>query len=262
MSTAPYPIFEGFSLQDSNYISSTITYRNIPSRSLSSEKIARKPGVKLLSTDFGSKDVSISGYILGSSASDLQTKIDSFHSNVTRKNAGTLYVDTDRYGTATVKSVAIGDPHYAQDMVPVDIEFLMADPFFRSSQQSVTIAIAAGTATSSETITISGSVFAEPSIIYRAPAGAGQTTTSGVKIEYQGTGETVTWSGTGATTTLAYGSSVTFDYAVHTILEDTTEVDLEGYFSRWEPGVQNFIVTFSGTAAGGQLEFNYDPRYL
>lgn len=257
-----YPQFDGFSLNDDTYISTNIEYRSMTDRNLRTRYIARKPGARLIGTDFGTRTIRIQGHIIGSSHSDLQDKIDDLHSNVTRKEDGLLYISTDRYGTATAQSIGIGDPHYTQDYVPFDLELLMVDPFFYNLQHSTSYTIASGNVNSSLSITISGSVFAEPEIIYNAPAGSGQTTTSGVIIEYDATAESVTWSGTGATTTLAYGDSVSFDYNSHKILEGTEESEIEGFFSRWEPGYQTFTVTFSGTACGGTLNFNYNPRYL
>jgi hypothetical protein len=173
-----------------------------------------------------------------------------------------LVIDDDRTGTAVPLTVTIADPHYAQDFIPFEIEFLMTDPFWYGTQQVVAWNVGAGTSSQAYSVTVSGSVFAEPSLTYEAPAGGGQTTTSGVIVEYSPTSETVTWSGTGVTPNLAYGSAVKFDYAHHKILEDTNEVDIEGVFSRWEPGATAFTVTWSGTAAGGTLEFAYQPRYL
>lgn len=257
-----YPEFEGFSLQDDNYITREMEYRNTPVRSLDREKISRRPGVKLLANEFGERSVRINGYILGSSASDLQDKIDDLHDNITRQNEGSLYVTADRYATATVVSVGIADPHYAQDFVPFEIEFLLADPFFYTSSHNVTWTVVSGTDSTTKTVTISGTVFAEPTLTYYSPDASGQTTTSGIIVEYETTSETVTWSGTGATASLAYGDDVTFDYANHLILEATDSVDVEGVFSRWEPGSTQFTVTFSGTCQGGSLGLDYQPRYL
>ena len=258
MPAAPYPTFDNFSLQDENYITSEIVYRTIPNRELESQKVSRRPGTKLISSEFAERSVSIRGSIIGTSPSNLQTLIDAIHTNITRKESVVMYTDSDRYGTATVRSVAIGDPHYSQDYVPMEMELVMNDPFFYGLQTSVSLSIPAGTTTYNSSITISGSVFAEPTFVYNSPAGGGVTTTSGIKVTYGPTAEYVTWSGTG----LAQSSSVTFDYDSHRILEGTTEAALEGVFSRWEPGAQSFTVTFSGTANGGTLGISYPPRYL
>jgi predicted phage tail component-like protein len=262
MSGKPYPTFDGFSLQDDNFISSNVIYRNSPSRNLDSQKITRRPGSKLIATDFGEKTINISGNIVADSSSELQTLIDSFNANVTRKESGIMYVDSDRSAVATVKSVGIGDSHYNQSYVPFEIEFLLNDPFFYGLQQTVSYTIVSGTASMTDTITISGSVFAEPSITFASNAGTGYTTTSGISIIYNNTNETVTWSGTSGHSSLSYGNLIQFDFSNHRIIEEITETEIEGVFARWEPGQQTYQVTFSGTSQGGTLNFAYQPRYL
>lgn len=257
-----FPVFDGFSLQDEHYILEEIEYRNMPARSLSAEKIARRAGMKLLSHEWGPRVVKMKGAIVADSASDLRAKIDELHQYVTSKDEGVLAIESDRTGTATVSQVTITDPHYAQDYVPFEIEFFMADPFFYGPQLMTEFTVVSGTSSMTETITISGSAFAEPSIRYIAPVtGGGYTTTSGVSIEYVMTSERITWSGT-SRSTMSYDSTLTFDYSTHRILEDLVAVDVEGVFARWQPGAATFTTTFSGLAQGGTLEFNYRPRYL
>lgn len=258
-----FPKFDGFSLNDDNYIISNIEYRTIPTRSLDLQKIARKPGVKFLATEFAERKVRFSGYIVGSSASDLQTKIDNFHSNVTRKTTGVLEVVDGRQTDATVSTVAIADPHYAQDMVPIEIEFMMADPFFYNSiQHGHTWAVTSGTVSQTFSITISGSAYAEPAIVYSAPGSSGESIISSLGIQYTPTSEVVTWSGSSGTGYLAYGNTISFNYSTQTILEGITQVTTSGVFSRWEPGLTSFTLNFKDEAPGGTLSLNYYPRYL
>lgn len=256
-----YPQFDGFSLQDSNYIMSEITYRLIPKRQVESDKVLRRPGVKILSADFTQRIVSMKGSIVASSVTDLRNKIDSLHTNVTRKDTGQLYIESDRYGYATVDNIIIGDPYYSQSYVPIEIQFFMPDPFFYGESQTVAYTVTSGTVTGNYSITISGSVFAEPSIVYSTTSGSGYTTTSGVIIEYVPTGETITWSGSTGNA-LAYNSSLTFDYTEHLLLEGQSTVHPTGVFQQWDPGATTFNVTYSGVSTGGTLEFSYQPRYL
>jgi predicted phage tail component-like protein len=262
MPVRPYPTFDGFSLQDDNYITSEVIYRNSPSRSLESQKIARRPGTKLVATDFSEKTITLTGSIVGTDSVNLQSLIDNLHSNVTRKEVGVMYVTADRSANATVRSVGISDAHYSMDYVPFEIEFLLNDPFFYGLQQMVTYTIASGTASMTDIITISGSVFAEPSITYIAPTAIGHTLTAGIEVVYNNTGETVSWAGSGSPATLAYSDSVQFDFNNHRIIEGVTETAIEGVFARWEPGIQTYQVTFSGLAQGGTLNFAYQPRYI
>jgi len=224
---------------------SEITYRTIPVRDLVMEAITRKPGKKLISHEFAERRIKMAGFILGTDETDLTTKIDALHSNITRKESGILSIDANRSIEATVASVAIGDPHYAQNIVPMDIEFVATQPFYMGTQQTVTIAIPANTITQTITLTVSGSVFAEPTIIYSAVAGTGESNVQRIDIEYDPTGETLTWSGGGDP--LDLGSYVKFDYNSQIILEGAAEIEPSGVYSRFEPGARDIILTFQGT---------------
>lgn len=257
------PQFGSFSLQDANYVTSEVEYRSIPSRAIVLENIARKPGKKLVADEFIERRIKLAGWILGSDSNNLITLIDNLHSNITRKTSGTLTIDANREIEAIVASVTIPEPHYTQSAVPFELEFLAAEPFWKGPQQTVSLTVVSGTGephTQAFTITISGSVFTEPSITYNAPAGAGTTTTSGVIIKYEPTAETVTWSG--GNNGVAYGSFVKFDYQNQLVLEDSAKIEAAGVFSRWEPGATNVTITYSGQAQGGSLDFVYRPRYL
>ena len=258
--------FGSFSLQDSVYLTSDVSYRTIPARDIVLENIVRKPGKKVISQEFIERRIKLAGWILGSDSSDLITRIDNLHSNVTRKNSGTLSIDTNKEIEAIAASVVIPEPHYTQSMVPFEIEFLAVEPFWKGPQLTVSLTVTSGSSephTQTVTVTISGTVFAEPSITYNAPAGIGNTTTSGIRIEYEPTDEIITWSGTvAATPTLAYGNLIKFDYQNQQILEGVAAVEPSGVFARWEPGETNFTVTYSGRAQGGSLDFVYRPRYL
>lgn len=239
------PTFDSFSLNDSHYITSEIEYRTIPNRELAMESISRKPGRKLISQEFAERHIRLSGWILGDDASDLLDKINDLHENVTRKDSGTLSVDTDKEIAATVASVAVMDPHYTQSMIPMDIEFIAVDPFFQGTQQTVTLDVPVGPKYQNITLTVSGSVFAEPTVTYTAPAGTGSTPTENIIVEYLSTAETVTWSGGG--TPLQYAEAVQFDYANQLILLDGGSEDISGVFSRWEPGSRNIKITYGIT---------------
>jgi len=255
-----YPTFGSFSLNDSNYICQNVEYRTIPNREISLEPISRKPGKKYLSNEFGERRIKLSGFIIGSSASDLQTKIDSLHTSVTRVSSGTLAFDATRSITATLSSLVIIDPQYSQTMVPFEMEFVAAAPFFEGTQLTANTTVANAVTTKTITTTISGSVFAEPTFTFTATAGSGYTTTSGITVTYSPTSEYVTWSG--GANFLPKGGSVQFDYANLLILQSGVEVNSAGAFSRWEPGSTTVSVAFGGSTQGGTLALVYKPRYL
>ncbi len=258
------PSFAGFSLQDDNYITSQVNYRTWPTRDTSTKKTARKPGSKFIAEEFGEKRISLMGYIIGSSVSDLKNKIDDFNASL-QKNSDILEVESGRYFTATAASVAIGDPRYSQDFVPFEVEFICADPFAYGDPLSATMTVTSGTVSQTLSTTISGSYFAEPEIKYTAPAGSGLTTTSGINITYRQSGEYVDWDGNTSGTGDTYidrGEAMTFDYKNYKILQGTTQVEHTGVFAQCKRGTANFDVIFGGTPLGGTLEISYVPRYL
>ena len=258
-----YPNFDGFDLQNDSYITSAITYRNSPERVLETQQITRRPGVRVLNSEFGSRKVSIEGSITGTDPDDLQSKIDALNLNVTRKVTGALYTRSNRYLNALLQSMSVGDAFYNQSYVPFTIDFLCYNPFFYDTQlSSVTWTVASGTVTLGDTVTISGSVFAVPTFTYMAHAGTGHTTTSGINLTYTTTGETLTWSGTGGLSAMSYSDVVTFDYDNELITQNAVNVEPWGFFSRWEPGQRSFTCTFSGTSQGGTLQMSYYARYL
>ena len=257
------PTYNSFSLQDTNYITSEVNYRTTPKRDIVLETIARKPGRKILSTEFGPREISLSGFILGTDVTDLKTRVDNFNSNVTQDTMGTLILETGREIQAIVDQVNIPDPFYTQAMVPFSVKFVCPDPFFYGAQQTATTTVTSGSTqprTQTITTTISGTIFAEPVIAYNAPGTTGNTTTSGIILEYEPTGQTTTWSGGGDT--LSYGNFVRFDYENQLILEGSTEIEAGGVFPRWEPGSTSFTMTFSGGVQGGTVDLIYRPRYL
>src|SRR3990167_5418367 len=275
--------FDAFSLQDSNYIITDTEYRTIPSREITLESIARKPGKKFLAEEFGERRIRLSGFIEGSSASDLITKIDDLHTNVTRKKIGTLSIDADRDIQTLVVLVAIAEPHYSQTIVPMSLEFVAAEPFYQGAQRVAVTAIAEGTASATITTTISGSVFTEPIITYTPKGGGSNTNIYRIDISYDQTVEEVTWSG--GNHPLSNADSVAFDYSNKIITEGNSEIEASGVFARFEPGSTNLTVTYyststsstttstssttrststtnTATLASPTITITYRPRYL
>lgn len=255
------PEFDSMSLQDDTYITSEIENRTWPSRAVETQKLSRRPGAKFVSDEFGERRIKMSGWIKGSSLSDLQTKIDTMN-NVLQRPSKLLQIYSGRFYTATAVSVAIGDTHYNQSIVPYEVEFLCADPFAYGTTVNASMTVTSGTIIQTYNITIAGSYFAEPIFTYTPPAGTGNTTTSGFKVVDMTTAEYVMWSGTGSSLYIPYGSFFQVDYQYYKTLLGTTQVNQAGVFSRWEPGNHTVQVTYMGNTVGGTFSMSYAPRYL
>lgn len=250
--------FDTFELQTDNIIISEVVYRNIAERVLDTAKVARRNGVKLLSDTYGAKQITMTGCIVADTASELQSYIDDLNLNVVSKGEGVLTMDNNRKIEALVSSMAIGDSHYNQSFVPLELEFLCPEPFFIGDNYTVNLTVTSGTISIPITTSISGTVFASPQIIYYAPEGTGVTTTSGIDIINNNSGEQISYYNASF---LNYGSSVTFDFNSLSILEDTTESDPTGTFFEWEAGSSSVTINFNDTV-GGTLVIQYDSRYL
>lgn len=257
------PTFNGFSLQDDNYITSRVEHHTAPARGVRLAKITAQPGSLQLGEEFGEKRIKLSGHILGSDAIDLRSKIDDLNKNVVKEVAKTLTIDSNRSYTATCSQSVISDPAYAVDYVPFELEFICADPFAYGDTHNVNWTVASGTTTTTKTVTISGSVFAEPTITFTSVGTSGYTTTSGIRLAHTNSGTFTAWSGTISGPKLAYGNFVAFNYGNQTVTTSGVSHDYSGnMLSRWEPEPNEFTVTFSGTTQGGTLALAYQPRYI
>lgn len=258
------PTFNGFSLNDSNFIAERITFKGYAERAVVRGRINRREGVKLLSTEFGEKQIKIDGVVIGSSASNLQSLLDDLKKNLTVEE-GALIVESNRTFSATVSALAIPDEHYNQSKAPFQVTFICSNPFAEGTSLTVVTPVISGTFTFSGRVNISGTMFARPTVIYTPPSSAGSTFIRRIDINHIPTGQTITISGLGSGTLqgLGYQNAVTVNFDTFTSLEGTTGVNNSGAFPRWEPGTNEFIITASGRAfPGGSVSVTYAPRYL
>lgn len=257
-----YPTFNSFSLQDSNFITERIEFKGYGSRAVIRGNINRREGVKLLATEFGEKQVDISGIVVASSSSTLQTLLDSMKMNLTEEE-GSLVLEQGRTFRATVIDLDIPDEHYNQSVARFTAKFMCSDPFSTGTLQTVSSNVVSGTFTYSGTVYISGTMFARPTVTF-TPAGAatGNTNIKKLVLTHTQTGQILTISGFGSGAGLSYANAVTLDLDAFTALEGSSAVDTAGGFPRWEPGTNNYTVTVSGRFPGGSVGLSYQPRYL
>lgn len=254
------PTFGTRSLQDDNYYTEDVQYRTPAPKDQSLIPIARRPGAKMVANEHREKKIVLKGWVKGSSASDLQSKVDDLQKDLHAVDQ-TLVIETGRTYTATLATLVIPDIHYNQTIVPFEAEFVCASPFAVGDSQTAAWATLSGMAEVDRTVTISGTVFAEPTITYTAPGSSGSATTSGLTIRNVTRGERVSWSGTGVAPTVGYGSTVSFNYKTLQCQLDSVDKDHTGKFSRFEPGNNQLIISFSGLCMGGTAQIAYAPRY-
>lgn len=260
---ATLPTFNNFSFNDSGFITERIEHKSFADRSAIRSKIARREGVKLQSTEFGEKEITIVGAIIKSSASELQASIDSMKKFI-QEEEGALVIETGRTYRATVTNLVIPDEHYNQSKANFELTLVSSDPFAEGSQLTVTQVVPSGLTTFSGFVMISGTFFVRPTITYNAPAGdgVGLTRISKIALTHMPTGQQVTVSGFGSGTSLVYNNTVSFNFDNFSTLEGSTAKDNSGSFARWSAGDNNYLLTFSGVSVGGTLQLSYNPRYI
>lgn len=257
------PTFEGFSLQDTNFITERIFFRGYADRAITRAKLNRREGIKLLGEEFGEKEIEISGVVIASSAAALQTLLDNMK-NAFRTEEGDLVIEQGRAYRATVSSLEIPDEHYNQSKTDFRATFICSDPFAEGDQLSVTQPVTSGLVNFSGMVNISGSFFVRPTVTYNPPSNTGPTFITLLALNHINSGQTVTVSGFGSGTPqgLGYQNSLTINLDDFTSFEGTTQIDNSGAFPVFEPGVNNYTVTASGRRfPGGSVTLTYKPRY-
>lgn len=254
--------FNGFSLDDSNFITERITFKGFAKRTLSAGGIARREGIKLLDTEFKEKIIVLDGAVIADSASELQTLLDSMKKSFTEEE-GNLILEAGRTFAATVKSLIIPDEHYNQSKTDFRVEFICSKPYAAGSQESAVIDIPSGIFTISGTTTISGTLFNRPVFVY-TPAGqsTGNTLIGQLELFIAQTGQTVTVSGFGSGLGLDYLNPVTIDLDTFSALEGSNVIDASGGFQEVEPVTIDFTLTANKVFPGGTLEISYNPKFL
>jgi predicted phage tail component-like protein len=258
------PTFNGFSLQDSNFITERIYFKPYAKRAITRAKINRREGVKVLGTEFGEKPITVEGVIIGSSPSNLQTLIDNMKSALTAEE-GALIIEADRTFTATVEQLDVPDEHYNQSKAPFRVEFVCTNPFAEGSLLTATANVPSGVFTFSGLVNISGTLFSRPTITYTPPSNTGSTLIRRIDLSHTPTGQVVTISGlgSGAAGGLGYQNAVTINLDSFTTLDGSSAINNSGAFPRFEPGNNAYVLTASGRAfPGGTVTVSYKPRYL
>lgn len=257
------PTFGTFSFNENGFITEKIEFRQFAQRATIRAKIARREGIKVLSTEFGEKQITIIGFVTASSPAQLQSMLDDLK-NLIQAEEGSLVVENGRTYRATVTNLVIPDEHYNQSKANFEVSFVTSDPFASGALLTVIQNVPSGTTTFSGYVSISGTFFVRPTIIYRPPDGdgSGRTGISKLVLVHEPTGQELTVSGFGNGVSLVYGVDISLNFDNFTSLEGATVKNNSGSFARWNTGDNNYFVQFTGPTVGGTIELSYQPRYL
>lgn len=249
------PMFEGFSLQDDTYITEQVNYRTRAKRRLQTEEIARRIGNKLINSQIQEKVIEITGMIVASTSSGLQSAVDDLQQNLSIVE-GDLVIDDGRTFVATCESLNIPDRRFTQTHVRFEAQFVCSQPFATGNQLSGGFVIPSGINSLTISTTISGTVTNRPTLTLVLPSGTGVSPIVEVDVQHVQTANTVTVSGT-----LNYTNDLVFNYDAFTVSEAGTTKDYVGQFDNLGPGSTSLTVTVSGQNDGIRGLLEYNPRY-
>ena len=119
--------FNNTDINNVTYISENTTQDSAPDRVLSSFKIARRDGEKLVSTFWGKKEIDINGYIVGTSQADFEAKADTLKGLLATQaaNLDIVYNGVTRRYVATAIEVKVNRDSYNIDWAPYSVKFLV-----------------------------------------------------------------------------------------------------------------------------------------
>jgi hypothetical protein len=247
----------GLVIDSDPYLIEEINYKNVPTRDQQTAIVTRKPRIKLLSNEWQQKEIEIKGRVFGSTPTDLLTKLDTLQQNMAVQSAA-LSIDSGRTYTVDLKAMDIPTQFYNVTMVSYTAKLLATDPFAYGTLLTASGTVASGIGNVTGTLTISGSVFAEPLLTIN-PKGAniGDSGIKAMKFTYTPTAEALTISGM-----FNYAAPVIVDFRNFLVTNSGVSSDYLGSFSRFTPGSNSFTITVtSGVNNGFNYGFSYQPRY-
>jgi len=117
--------YNSFPLQDSNFRTKDIIYRNFPEKIIDLEPNARRDGFRLVNTYYNKKDIIISGTLTRDTEANLKTSLDSMKEALHSDEAA---LDIDDGGTTiryvcSVDSISVPEEHYNITRIPYKIVF-------------------------------------------------------------------------------------------------------------------------------------------
>lgn len=120
--------FDGELLTDANIVTQFARHESSPERTINTLPIARRDGSVFVMSRFGEKIVRLQGVIVGSSAADLESRLDAFKELVSReqKELAIFSAGVKRVYVATAKEPTFERDHFHITFIPYTIEFVVA----------------------------------------------------------------------------------------------------------------------------------------
>ena len=260
--------FNSYSLQDSNFRTRDIVYRNMPEKVIDLEPNVRRDGFYIVNTYYSQKSITISGTLTRDTEANLKTTLDAMKEALNTNEANLDIGDgggTMRF-EATVESIDIPEEHYNITQVPYRITF-RCQPFGKATSTTTDTKAIDENSDDPYTNTFNPTGSAPPSLVLKWTCDGNPTAAiTAISFENVTTGETITVSGLVLDADGDYleidTDNMTVKYSVNGGAK--TDIDFVGVFTSFVPGANSYSVTFTGGGATWDIEQTivYYPSYF
>jgi len=250
--------FNSYLLQDTNWKTKIIHYKNLPERTIDLENIARSDGFKIVNIYHTQKTIEIEGMLVCSTNAALRTKIDEMKKFLKpkSKNLDIAYGGSTIRYVATVREIEMPDDFYHISSCPYRITFV-CQPFGKAtaSVSSSYNNVTASTYTNS--IVMTGSANPSPTLQFTVDS---ETTLT--KIQFQNQTADGTTNSISVSQSFNAGNVLIIDCDAKTVKIGSTNSDFSGVFPEFQPSTNSITLTFTSTAHQVDTLVSYYPTYL
>lgn len=257
--------FNSFSLQDTNWRTKDIIYRNLPVRSLDTELISRGDGFRLINAYYTSKDITVSGTVTADTEAALRILVDNMKKALYTTEANLDITDgsTTLRWVATVSNISVPEEHYHITRIPYSITF-RCQPIATSTASVTDTNSIVNTSSDTDTVVITGSIAPKP-VIRWTVSGAPSSAITAIQFANTTSGDTIAVSGLVLNGNTDY---LEIDTDNMTVVYNTgsgeVDIDFTGVFPSFVTSTNSYTVTITGGGASKTLNQTivYYPSYL
>ncbi|MEI7890925.1 MAG: hypothetical protein WCI36_03055 [bacterium] len=246
--------FDNVSLNNSPYEFAELDHEKTAPRETFMYDLARERGGVIVGDNYKPKEVVITGRIVGDDKNALEANVDSFKELMARfnKNLDLDYASGTRRYVATPIEVDIDRKYFHLSFVPFKVIFLVPSGVGEDITQTVLIQNGVTASPYNGSFTIGGSAYPTPQIKITI-----NSITAGTDISFQCNGDKIT-----LTNSLVANDVVVFDIQNKKVTLNGSEKDYTGVFSKFNVGLNNYIITVNSSARNMKIEIDYYKKWL
>ncbi|MHA1347409.1 MAG: choice-of-anchor R domain-containing protein, partial [Candidatus Heimdallarchaeaceae archaeon] len=237
--------FDNTEIVTTDYVPRYFKHESAPLRELALLGLAKNDGAILISEKYGTKRIMVAGHIKASTASSMETAIDTFKELFSRKekNLDISWADGTRRYVATCTRHEFNRDYMNINFCPWIAEFVVPAGIGEDTSLTAALnAVSVSTTPYSSSVTLSGS--AEPKPIITITFGAGFAATClGVSFENTDTDEKIVVNRSAG---FANTKVLVIDCNARTVKYDGADTSFHGVFPSFKVGSSNFDIETGG----------------